>query len=579
MRIKLFLVAVVVLVTTMLLSACMVPAQQTQTVEAEKTVVVQVTAEPAKNAWGKVLPAGAAPPDQQVLTLPCQEGKDMDVSATFYQSAKSCGAVQLWERLVMLDENNKVVPGVATTWELAPDGLSWTFHLRPDAKWSDGSPLTAGDFEYALKRQLDPKTGSDFTWFYSDIKNAGKVSNGELPPDQLGIKAVDDQTLVIETEGKVLYLPQIMAFPSSAPVPRKIVEQVGANWTLDPKTALSNGPWKLEEYLPGKRIVIGPNPNYVGEHVPNVERFTFLPGPGTNDFPAYRAGDVDGLFADQDTTVLSPADYKMVTNDTSLRRELYAYPYMATRYVFFDPTVKPWDNLKVRQAISHALDRDAMIQVIYSGLGQPAYGMLPPGIPGYPGDALNETQKYDPELAKKLLAEAGYPDGKGFPEVELWYKTYEEALPLSAQMIQAMLKENLNIDVKLRPTEKKVFNTSFDEGQIDFGIQNWEYDYVDPSNFLNVWNPALGRHKEWNNAEFNKLTNEAAGYPDLEKRLQMYTDANRILSEDVGGAFLYHWGHAQMWKPYVQGIPTDAQGNTRVPYYNLGMNEIYVTPH
>jgi oligopeptide transport system substrate-binding protein len=225
------------------------------------------------------------------------------------------------------------------------------------------------------------------------------------------------------------------------------------------------------------------------------------------------------------------------------------------------------------------VDRDAMIQVIYSGLGQPAYGMLPPGIPGYPGDALNETQKYDPELAKKLLAEAGYPDGKGFPEVELWYKTYEDALPLTAQMIQAMLKENLNIDVKLRPTEKKVFNTSFDEGQIDFGIQNWEYDYVDPSNFLNVWNPALGRHKEWNNAEFNKLTNEAAGYPDLDKRIQMYTDANRILSEDAGGAFLYHWGHAQMWKPYVRGIPTDAQGNTRVPYYNLGMNQIYVVPH
>jgi len=111
------------------------------------------------------------------------------------------------------------------------------------------------------------------------------------------------------------------------------------------------------------------------------------------------------------------------------------------------------------------------------------------------------------------LAEAGYPDGQGFPEVELWYKTYEEALPLTAQMIQAMLKENLNIDIKLRPTEKKVFDASFAEGQVDFGIQNWEYDYVDPSNFLNVWNPALGRHKDWNNAEFNKLTNEAAGIP------------------------------------------------------------------
>jgi oligopeptide transport system substrate-binding protein len=581
MRKKFYSIFGLVMIAALIMSACAPAQAEPEVVEVIKEVekVVEVEAGPVTNVWGRSLPVDAAPPEEQVLTLPCQENKHMDIAASFYDTSKSCGAVFLWERLVMLDANNKPVPGVATDWSLSEDGLTWTFNLRKDAKWSDGSPVTAGDFEYSLKRQLDPKTGGSFTWFYSDILNAGAVTNGEMDPDELGITAVDDYTLEISTTAKTLYLPEIMAFPTSAPVPAKVVESTGALWSMNPETALSNGPWKMTEYSPGVQIVLEPNEFYKGDHVPYIQKIIFKPGDGISDFPAYQAGELDGLFADQDVTPVPPTIYRMVKEDPILRHELYAYPYFATRYIVVNQTVEPWNDLKVRQAVAHAIDREALVNVIYDGLGDPAYGLLPIGFPAYVDGALNQYQEFNVELAQSLLAEAGYPGGKGFPEVELAYKTYEEALPRTAEMIQSMLKENLGINIALRPLESSVYNVEQGEGKINFGIQNWEFDYVDPSNFLNIYNPDLGRHKFWNNAEFNELTNKAAGWENLDERVEMYEQANALLSEDVGGVFLYHWGHAQMWKPYVKGFSVNNLGYPRVPYYHLGMHDIYVTPH
>jgi ABC-type oligopeptide transport system substrate-binding subunit len=584
MKSKFNILLILTVVTVMLLSAC-TPAAPAATTAPAAPAATTAPAAPAAttapatvtNAWGVTMPADAAPLDKQVLTLPCQEGKYLDVSADFYNSSKSCGGVWLWERLVMLDVNGKVVPGVADKWEMSADGLSWTFHLRDGVKWSDGSPLTAGDFEYALQRQLDPKTGSTFTWFYSDIKGAADVSNGKIPPDQLGVSAPDDQTLVIQTNTEVPYMPQIMASPSSMPVPKKMVEQYGDKWSMDPNTCLTNGPWKLASYVPGQQIVLEPNTNYVGLYKPYIQKFVMLLGKGTTDFPSYQSGELDGLFADQDTTPVTSSDLKQVLADPTLKAQLHAYPYYSVRYLFFDPTKKPWDNLKVRQAVAHALDRDAMDNVIYSGLALPAYGMLPPGFPSYVAGAEDQYQNYDPTLAKNLLAQAGYPNGQGFPQVELWYRNDEQEKVLTVQMVQQMLKDNLNINVKLQPVDTKVFNDTFAAGNIAFGLANWEYDFIDPSNFLNVWDPTLGRHKSWNNADFNKLVESAAGETNTATRLQEYSQANQILSQDVGGVFLYYWDHAQMWKPYVKGLFKDALGYTRDPYYQLGMQQLYIS--
>ena len=527
-------------------------------------------------SWGTELPDDAAPAEEQVLTLTCKENKYMDPAASFYDSNKSCGTVWLWERLVMLDVDGNIVPGCAESWEISEDGLSWTFHLRDGLKWSDGSDLVAGDFEFALKRQLTPSTGSTWAWFYSAIKNADAVNSGQVDPQELGIKAIDDKTVVIETESLCTYLPLLMTYPSSAPIPQKIVEEYGDNWSLNPETCLTNSPWKLEKYDTGVQIVLGPNTNYVGIHQPKIERFVMLPTDGTADFAAYQADEISAIFADQDDRQLKGSDYRMAKADPVMSEELLAYPYFATRYLFFDPNVAPWDDIRVRQAFTHAIDRDILLNVLFDGLGSPAYGMLPPGFPAYVEGQNDDYQKFDLELAKSLLAEAGYPNGEGFPEVELWYANNDQDRVKTAEILEQMFKENLGVTVKLQPVESKIFNETFNAGQVYFGIHNWEYDFLDPSNFLDVWDPNLGRHKAWNNAEYNALVEEAGSSTDQDHRMELYTQANEMISKDAAAAFLYHWGHTQLWKSYVKGIPVDSVGNARVPYYNLGMHEIYI---
>lgn len=566
------------------LSACTAPAAPTpQSAEPQKvveTVIVEkekvVAPPPATNSIGKLLPPDAAPPEKQVLRLMCDERKHMDASANQYDASLACGAAWLWDRLVTLDENYKLVPAAADSWEPSADGLSWTFHLQKDAVWSDGSPVTAADFEYALKRQLDPKTGSSWGWFYYDIKNAEAVNSGTVPPDELGVKATDDYTLVVTTTSPTPYLPMLMAFPSSAPVPRKMVEQHGMQWSTSPETCLTNSSFKLEEWSKGQRIVLGLNPQYKGRNKATIEKIIFTFGDPDTMFPSYQAGEIDGIHADAEFPVLvSAPNLKVIEKDPKLSRELYKFPYLGVEYIFF-PSKPPFDDIKVRQAFSHAIDRDKLTQVALGGLGSPAFGMIPPGIPGYPGNALDEIQKYDPELAKKLLAEAGFPDGKGFPEQEFWVREPDQTMKAAAEMIQSMVKENLGIELKIMPVEKKVYVDVMRKKEMPLSVIHWMYDYVDPSDFLNlVWHSEKGRHT-WKNEGFDKITDKAMGNPNTEERLKQYQEANKILSEDVAAVFLWYPVHTQMWKSYVKGIGEDAYGYMWVPYYYLGIHNLYI---
>jgi len=530
------------------------------------------------NSIGVVLPPDAAPPEEQVLRTMCIERRHLDVALDLYDASTSCGAAYLWERLTMLDENYNVVPGVAERWELTEDGLGWVFHLR-EAYWSDGSPVTAHDFEYALKRQLSPEAASSWAWFYYDIKNAKAYNEGKVGPEALGVKALDDHTLLIETETFCPYLPMLMAFPSSAPVPKKMVEAHGDLWTTKPEWCLTNSTFKLEEWTKGKRIVITLNPYYKGIHKAYLEKIILYFGAPETHFPAYQAGEIDAVYCTSDATLITPADLEVIRKDPELSKEVYIFPYLGTWYIFFDTFHPPFDNLKVRQAISHSIDREAICEVALGGLGTPAYGMLPPGMPGYQGEALKDIQRYDPELARELMAEAGYPDGKGFPVMELWLRGPSTTTKAAAEMIAAMLKQNLGIEVKIRPVEKKLYSDALIRGEVDFSLISWLYDYVDPSDFLDVvWHSEKGRH-EWKNDEFDRLIEAARMERDPERRLELYRQAERILVEDVGGVFLWHPMNAQMWQDYVRGLKTDRYGYTYCPYYNLGMQGLYIAKH
>jgi oligopeptide transport system substrate-binding protein len=525
------------------------------------------TPSPIVNSLGVQLPADAAPLEKQVVRLLGREEKHFDVSAGWYEGSVIAGSVLLWEPLTTLDENNNPIPASADSWEVSADGKVWTFHLRDGALWSDGkTPVTAQDFEYAFRRALHPSTGNSWAWFYYDIKGAADYNTGKVDADGLGIKAVDDLTLTIETETSVPYLPLLMAFPSSVPVPRHMVEQYGDQWSLSPDTALANATFRLISWSRGQQVEIGLNPYYNG------------PNKGYLEKVVVELGDPDGeIDATHDIVpALSSAALDVITNSPELSKELHAWPYPATFYMFFRTQAEPFDNMKVRQAISHAIDRDAIIATAMKGLAIPAYTMLPPGFPCYQGDKVADMQKFDPELARSLLAEAGYPGGEGFPAVDMWMPTPTEAHRAAMEAVQSMLKENLGIEVGLQPVERQVYNDSWMSGKVPMAMIGWSYDYLDPSDFMElVWGSKTPRH-DWANPEFDRITSEAKGLQDVAKRCEMYNEAERLLLEEAPGVFLWHPVSNQLWKPYVKGIPTDNSGYQRLLLFYNTFTTMYV---
>ncbi len=567
-----FFIGIAATITIMVVAACVPATTPPATTEPGHEVTT--------NSVGQELPPDAAPPHEQVLRIMGRERKHLDVTADQYNASMESGAAFLWERLVMLDENYQVVPGVADKWEPSADGKRWTFHLREDAQWSDGTPLRAQDFEYGLKRQLDPATGSTFGWFYYDVKGARGFNQGEnTDPNSVGITAIDDHTLVVETEDVTPYLPMLMAFPSSSPAPKWIIEEYGSEWSINPDACLTNSTWRLLEYTKGRGMVIGLNPNYRGIHKAYLERIEVTFGTAENFFPAYQAEELDALHASGDVEMVSPADLLVIQRDPELSRELHTFPIFGTWYIFFKTSEPPFDNSIIWQAISHAIDRETLASTTLNDIAVPAYGMLPPGFPGFQGDALASLQIYDPDLAKQLMAQAGYPDGEGFPTVDMWLREPAPAEKATAEAIQNMLLENLGINVNIVSKEKQVYYSSLSENEIPMSLISWMADYIDPANFMNqVWHSETGRH-DWSNEEFDHLTSEAAHEVDYNRRLQLYQQAERILVEDVGGVFVWHPLGFQMWKPYVRGIPRSKDGYEVILPYNLTMTTIYVAEH
>jgi peptide/nickel transport system substrate-binding protein/oligopeptide transport system substrate-binding protein len=294
--------------------------------------------------------------------------------------------------------------------------------------------------------------------------------------------------------------------------------------------------------------VLGPNPNYTGKQEPYLERFYFIIGDQDYEFDAYLADELDW------GRIFSPGDLDYIMADEELNAQYYpGFGDFRTHYLFFDTYNPPFDDLKVRQAFAHAVDRQALVNNVIKVLGYPAYGMLMPGYPdALPTEELEEYQKFDAGLAKSLLAEAGYPDGEGFPELTLWLRDEAELGQAIANAIASMIKENLGVEVEVSNKEGKIFMENMNAHQITFGMVSYGMDYFDASNLLGIWKSG-GRHA-WTSEEYDQLVTDAAALmDDPAKRHEMFAEAQHILSEDVGGIFLWHVTPADMWKPYVQG--------------------------
>lgn len=501
------------------------------------------------NAVGRLLPADAAPPDQQVLTGLTQPATTLDFFVSVYKRPQNVDG-NSWSNvlstpLVRLDKNFNLVPAAAKSWDASSDGLSWTFHLDKSYTWSDGSPVTADDFVATFRLGADPKHAWDFAWFFSAIKGWDDAVKGAISVDQIGVrKGADPYTLVVTTSVPAPYLPGMMLY--SPPLQAKALAQSGPFYNTDPKTSVSSGPYVLQEWTKDQRIVLVANPKYAGVR-PYIQRVVLKFADLKTEFQAYAANEVDVA------ANFSPADLQVIENDPALRAQYHqGFGDFRTYYVGFDTTRPPFNNLKVRQAFSHAVDREGLIKNVIKRQGRAAYGFLMPGFPGSQNDVLKGIQNYDRATAKKLFAEAGFPNGKGFPKLELWLRSERALGQAIGNAIAAMLKQNLGIEVEVSNRETKLFMDELNAHRLGFYIVSYGMDYLDPSNMLGIW-VSGGRHA-WKNEKFDEMIKTASsmiGSPN--KRLAMFRDAEKVLVSDVGFIPIYFVTPGFMWKPYVKG--------------------------
>ena len=500
---------------------------------------------PYINSIGIPLPPDAAPPEYQVFTSFKAENRYLDMATSHYQVVGHDYAL-VNEPLLRMDRDYKLLPAAATRWEVSDDGLTWTFHLQPDLVFADGHPLTAQDFEDTFKRWADPGTGFDLEWYYRPITNWGAVVAGKQSLDSLGVKALDDHTLSFSTEEPTPYLPLILTF--SWVTPSHLFEKHGAGWSTKPETLLGSGPFTLVEWSKLDRIVLKPNPLYRGPHKPYLERVVtrlFNVAAQPPMLSSYETGEVDHV------ALSNQAEINRVRADPRLRNQLDTYMAFGTTYLMMDTFKPPFNDLRVRQAFSHAIDNVAMVDSALRGVAVPASSMLPEGFPAASTRKLAPIQRYDPVLARQRLAEAGYPDGRGFPRTVMWIRGTSLQGGQAPQAVQAMLKQNLNIDIGVQNTEAKLFMETMYEGNIAFAMIPYGYDYLDPSNLLGIW-LSTGRHA-WYNERFESImdtANHLIGDPS--RRMALYREAERVLVEDVAGVFLWHSQHNELWKPYLR---------------------------
>ena len=504
------------------------------------------------NAVGKKLPPDAAPSEQQVLVLtPDSQAQDpntrfMDLLASVY--SRGIGGDLFTFPLIRLDKDFNVVPGLAKSWKPNATATSWTFKLRDDLNWSDGTPVTADDVIATFHHIAQKETAYDFSWYIEEmhIKGYSEAIAGKAKPEAIGVKqGASAKEVVFDLDKPIPYLPMMMLY--SGPMQKKALDKLGPTYNADVKTSVSAGPYVLSEWSP-TRVVVEANKNAPDDLKPFLNKVIFI-NP-QNALQSYQANEVERARAG------SAADVKVITSDPTLKSQSSQDPNdFRIHYFFFDQSKAPWNNLKVRQAFAHLFNRETiMAKILPEPAAKPAWSFLAPGIPGSNVEQLKQYQQYNPELAKKLYADSGV---KISQELTLQVRTdnpIQEALLAMAQVYADELKKQLGVTVKVQRQPAKVFMDSLNAKptKLDFGFVSYGIDYLDQSNMLGVFKTD-GRHN-WNNAKYQKILDTAGPLADKAKRDQMYKDAEKILCDEVGAIFALQQFDVWVWKPYISGI-------------------------
>lgn len=463
--------------------------------------------------------------------------------------AASSIEAQLFEGLTVLDADNRPLPAAAERWEASADGLTYRFYLRPAAKWSNGDPVTAHDFEYAWKSCLDPDFASPYAYQLFYLKNGEAYYNKQLTADQVGVKALDDHTLEVQLERPAPYFLSLTAFHTYYPVHRQTAA-ANAKWATAAKAVVGNGPFALALWQHNSRMELIKNPHYwdaAAVKLPKLE-FLFLDSAGTvlAMFERKQIDIGDHLPASEVPRLLAAGKVKIL-------------PQLGVGYYSFNVKKAPFDQLKIRKAFQLALDRRLLVTQVLQGGQQPALALVPPGLadvrPGEDfrkagGDLLPDNAV---AAAKQLLAAAGFPDGRGLPPVTLLYNT-SETHKMMAEAIQEMWKKNLGVTVQLSNQEWKVFVDSLDRHEFQVARDTWVGDYADPLTFLELFETANGNNVPgYSNAGYDALIKQAKTSPDQAVRMRALHAAEQQLLDDAVIIPLYYYTSPSLINDRVKG--------------------------
>ncbi len=454
----------------------------------------------------------------------------------------------------------KEIPTVANK-GISADGLTYTFNLNPNAVWSDGKKVVAGDFEYSIKRMLSPQIASDYASFYFAIAGAEAYNaSGDKDAaaqqqlkDAVGVKAVNDSTLKITLAQQSPTFLQVMALWPAYPVRQDIIEKYGDQWT-EPPNYIGNGAYLLTEWVHQDHLTLTINPNYWGTK-------PFLTEIDIKEITDINASVAAYKNSELDMSGVSPGTEKATMADSVLGPEVKRNPELVTFGFRYNVAIPPFDNVKVRQAIATAIDRNAFIEQVRGGVGKPATSWIPPGMPGYDSN-LGTQYAFSPTKAKQLLADAGYPDASKLPTIKFQYGD-TAGNKVIAQFLQAQMKDNLGINITLEPMESKAFNLLVNNKQFTWAWYGWGADYPDPDNWLpQLFGTGAGNNKQnYSNPQFDSLSKQALAELDNTKRLQEWAQAQKIVVDDAAMAWMLYRERFVVVKPWVKGLtPTGMDG-------------------
>jgi oligopeptide transport system substrate-binding protein len=455
----------------------------------------------------------------------------------------------LFQGLVMQDAKSELIPGAAQSWDLSPDGTTYTFKLRADGKWSDGTPVTADDFVYSFRRLLNPATGAEYASMLYVIKNGEELNTNKAKPEDLGVKAIDPTTLEITLKAPTPYFLEMLTHQATYPVNKASIDKLGADW-IKPGNLISNGAFKLAEFVPNDHIKIVKNPNFFDAASVKLDAVNYIPTEDRSTaIKRYEAGELD---TNDDIPTEQMTELKAKFGD-----QLRIGPYLGTYYYAIKTDKAPWNNPELRNAISMAIDRDFLAEKVWQNSMLPGYSMVPPGIKGYDAQLAKFADKSQIDReddAKAILEKLGYTPEHPL-KLEIRYNTSENHKN-TAVAIQEQLKP-LGIEVTLLNTDTKTHYAHLEQkGDFDVARAGWIADYKDPETFLGISRKASGNnYSNFNNPQFEEFMNKAStDGRNAEARFKDLEDAERVLVDQVGQIPLLYYSYKNLVSPKITGF-------------------------